>query len=80
MERKVASYEEYCDIIKDYKGSGEFHCVEFFRKVRDKMYKEENGLPADEETAYIERVRRIEDERYRAFLKSKGISELHFVM
>jgi len=80
MERKTVSFEEYREIMKGFKGSGEFHCVEFFRKVRDKMYKDENGLPSDEETAYIERVRSIEDELYDAFLKSKGISELHFVM
>jgi hypothetical protein len=75
------SFEEYCEIIHEFnKGNEVFHCVEFFRKVKDKMYKEANGIPADEETEYIERVRTIEDARYDAFLKSKGISELHFVM
>jgi hypothetical protein len=77
MEQRM-SHDEYMDLMKDYIGSGEFHCVEFTRKVRDKMYKEENGLPADEEAEYIERVRRIEDERYYAYLESKGVNVADF--
>jgi hypothetical protein len=41
--------------------------VEFFRQVRTKQYKEENGLPCDEETEYIERVRRSCNEQSAAF-------------
>jgi hypothetical protein len=73
MERKL-NFEEYMELIEDYPGCEEFHCVEFTRKVRDMLYKEENGLPADEEKEYVERVKGIADAHFYAFLERKGVN------
>jgi len=72
MERKISS-EEYWQLVKEYPGCPGFHSVELFRKIRDRMYKEENGIPADEETEFIEKMNSLLEDHFNAYLVSRGI-------
>jgi len=44
--------------FEDYPMIEDFDPVEFVRKIRTKLYNEENGFPCDEEIKYIKEARR----------------------
>lgn len=46
-----------------------FDCVEYVRKIRTMHYKEENGIPCEEETRYVDDMARRVDEAWEANIK-----------
>jgi hypothetical protein len=75
MEQEIS----YWQLVKEYHGCPGFHSVDFFRKVRDKKYKEENGIPADEETEFIDKMSRLLEDDFDAYLVRRGLDPLKVV-
>jgi len=72
MEQEIS----YWQLVKEYPGCPGFHSVELFRKIRDRMYKEEHGIPADEETEYIDKMNRLLEDDFDAYLVRRGLDPL----
>jgi hypothetical protein len=62
-------YHELSEFISETPAVEGYDCVEFTRKTRDKMYKEENGIPCEEEKKYLEDMKRKVDDHYDAYYK-----------
>jgi len=62
-------FDELLEFITETPGVEGYDCVEFTRKTRDKMYKEENGIPCEEEKKYLEDMKRKVDEQCDAYYK-----------
>jgi hypothetical protein len=61
--------DELLEFISETPAVEGYDCVEFTRKTRDRHYKEDNGIPCEEEKEYLTSMKRKVDDHYDAYYK-----------